>query len=129
MQWTKQLVATQQQKTEEILKETERMKAIADVNRTKDVLEIELEKELIQKEAEKNFSVIQNDILKLAEENLANVEAYKKEKAAEANKELYSKEYIQLEMAKSLSDNTKFYFSGETSPLGAVMSKILGNEN
>ena len=122
-------MATQQQKTEEILKETERMKAIADVNRTKDVLEIELEKELIQKEAEKNFSVIQNDILKLAEENLANVEAYKKEKAAEANKELYSKEYIQLEMAKSLSDNTKFYFSGETSPLGAVMSKILGNEN
>merc|ERR1712156_741456 len=79
VQWTEQLVATQQQKTEEIKKETERMKAIADVNRTKDVLEVELQKELLQKEADKNMSEIQNSIIKLAEENLANVEAYKKE--------------------------------------------------
>lgn len=126
MQWTEQLVATQQQETEKIRKETERMKALADANRTKDVLEIELQKELLQKEAEKNMSEIQNEIIKRAEENLANVNAYKKEKEAEANKQLYSQEYIALELSKSMSQNTKFYFSGETSPLGAVMDKILG---
>ena len=54
------------------------LKAIADVNRTKDVLEVELEKELLQKEADKNVSAIQNAIIKLAEENLADIEAYKK---------------------------------------------------
>ena len=127
VQWTEQLVATQQQKTEEIKKETERMKAIADVNRTKDVLEIELQKELLQKEADKNMSEIQNSIIKLSEENLANVEAYKKEKQAEANKNLYTQEYISLNLAKSLSQNTKMYFSGETSALGALLDKVLGN--
>ena len=127
VQWTEQLVASQQQKTEEIRKETERMKAIADVNRTKDVLEVELQKELLQKEADKNVSEIQNSIIKLAEENLADIAKYKKEQEAEANKALFTPEYVQLNLASKLSDNTKMYFSGETSPLGAVMDKILGN--
>ena len=30
-----------------------------------------------------------------------------------------------LELAKSLVNNTKFYFSGETSQLGALMANIL----
>ena len=64
------------------------------------------------------------EILKEREQNKADVENYKKSKAAEANTKLYSKEYIQLEMAKSLSNNTKFFFSGESSPLGAVFAKI-----
>ena len=37
VQWTKQLVAVQQQKTEEILKQTELLKALADANRQKEV--------------------------------------------------------------------------------------------
>ena len=125
MQWTEQLVAAQQQETEKIRKETERMSAIADVNRTRDVLQVELEKSLLSKEMERNMSAIQNDMIKLAEENLANVEAYRKERQAEANKALYSPEYISLELAKSLTHNTKLYFSGETSALGALMDKIL----
>lgn len=120
-------MATQQQKTEEIKKETERMKAIADANRTKDVLEIELQKEILQKEADKNLSEIQNLIIKNSEENLANVNAYTKEKEAEANKLLYSPEYVQLELAKSMSQNTKLFFSGDQSPLGALLNKILGD--
>merc|ERR1719510_19967 len=67
VQWTQQLVAVQEQKTEEIKKQTELMKALADANR---------EKELLQKEAEKNVSLINNDITKAEQENLANVEAY-----------------------------------------------------
>ena len=57
------------------------------------------------------------------------ISAYKKEKEAEANKELYTQEYVSLQLASKLSDNTKFYFSGETSPLGAIMTKILGDGN
>ena len=65
--------------------------------------------------------------IKDTEENKANLVAYQKEKQAEANKKLYSSQYIQLELAKALANNTKFYFSGETSPLGALMSKFIQN--
>jgi len=58
--------------------------------------------------------------------NKADLESYSKIKVAEANKNLYSKEYIQLEMAKALSNNTKFFFSGDESPLGSVLAKIMG---
>ena len=49
------------------------------------------------------------------------------EKAAEANEKLYTDKYVQLETSKYLSTNTKFYFSGETSPLGALLSKLIPN--
>lgn len=46
VQWTEQLVATQQQKTEKIKKETESLKAVADANRQKEVLKIDIEKQV-----------------------------------------------------------------------------------
>ncbi len=49
VQWTEQLVATQQQKTEEIKKQTESLKAVADAERHKKVLAIELEKQVSYK--------------------------------------------------------------------------------
>jgi len=127
VQWTEQLVAVQQQKTEKIKKETESIKALLDAEREKDVLEIELQKQLLKKEREKEVNDLEIQIIKSREENQADVDAYKKEKEAEANKNLYSPDYVKLEMAKALSENTKFYFSGETSPLGALLNKILGD--
>ena len=35
--------------------------------------------------------------------------------------------FIKLNLAQSLSNNTKFYFSGQQSELGALFNKILGN--
>lgn len=126
VQWTEQLVAVQQQKTEKIKKDTETIKAVADAERQKQVLEIDIQKEILRKEGEKALSTLENDILKDRVKSKADVENYSKKKLAEANKNLYSKEYIQLEMAKSLSTNTKFFFSGENSPLGSVLAKIMG---
>ena len=127
VQWTKQLVATQEQKTQQILKETENIKAKLDAEREKDVTEIELQKELLKKQKEKERNDLNIQIVKETEENKANIAAYQKQKQAEANKQLYSPEYIQLELAKALVNNTKFYFSGETSPLGALMTKFIPN--
>merc|ERR1711902_386699 len=59
VQWTEQLVATQQQKTETIKKETEKLRAIADAERNK------------------NISDITNEILKKREENLADISKFK----------------------------------------------------
>jgi len=68
VQWTEQLVATQQQKTEKIKKETETMKAILDAQRQKEVLEIDIEKDILRKEGEKKLSELENEILKLREQ-------------------------------------------------------------
>merc|ERR1712141_450004 len=126
VQWTEQLVATQQQKTEKIKKETESIKAVADAERHKKVLEIDVQKEILRKEGEKTLSTLENDILKEREQNQADVDKYKKTQDAEANSALYTPDFIKLEMAKALSQNTKFFFSGESIPLGAILSKIMG---
>lgn len=126
VQWTEQLVAKQKQKTEKIKEETETIKELLDAERDKSVLEIKIRKDLLQKEGERNLSALNNAIIRDREENQANVDNYKKTKDAEANKRLYTKEFIRLQMAQSLSKNTKFFFSGESSPLGAVLAKIMG---
>jgi len=127
VQWTEQLVATQQQKTETIKKETELLQAVADAERKKRVLEITIQERIIEKEGAKNVSLINNEIKKEAEQNEADIFKYKLEKEAEANNALYTDKYIQLNLAKSLSNNTKFYFSGQKSELGGIFNKIMGN--
>ena len=126
VEWTEQLVATQQQKTEKIKKETETMKAVLDAHRQKEVLEIDIQKDILRKEGEKKLSELENEIVKIREQNMADLANYKKTKEAEANQRLYTADYVRLEMARYLSSNTKFFFSGDQSPLGAVLSKIMG---
>ena len=125
VQWTEQLVATQQQKTEAIKKETERQNAVADAERKKDVIEIQIQEHILQEEGKRNVSTINNEIKKAAEENDADIHKYKVQQEAAANAELYTQQYVQLNLAKSISNNTKFYFSGAQSELGSIFSKIL----
>jgi len=125
VQWTQQLVAEQQQKTEEIKKETERINAVADAQRQKDVLEIKIQEQIIEMEGKKNISEINNEMAKERENNLADIAKYAKDKEAAGNKELYSPEYVKLQMAQSLANNTKFYFSGQESVMGGLLTKIL----
>ena len=125
VQWTEQLVATQKQKTEKIKKDTETIKAVADAERQKQVLQIDIQKEILRKEGEQKLSSVENQILKDREQARADVENYSKKKLAEANQNLYTPDFIRLEMAKSLSQNTTFFFSGDNSHLGAVLTKIM----
>jgi len=126
VQWTEQLVATQQQKTESIKKETEKIKALADAERQKAVLEINIQERILEKEGEEKVSTINNEIEKQKENNKADIEKYKLESEAAANEALYTDQYIQLNLAKALATNTKFYFSGDQSAMGSLFSKILG---
>merc|ERR1719195_84817 len=127
VQWTEQLVANQTQKTEEIRKKTELIKAVADAERQKAVLEIKIQEQILEKEGQKNVSSINNEIRREAENNEADIAKYKLEKEAEANAKLYTDKFVQLNLAKSLSNNTKFYFSGDNSALGSIFSKVLGS--
>ena len=143
VQWTEQLVANQTQKTEEIRKKTEQIKvkrikicelkpfnqsqAVADAERQKAVLEIKIQEQILEKEGQKNVSTINNEIRREAEQNEANIAKYKIEKEAEANSKLFTDKFVQLNLARSLSNNTKFYFSGDNSALGSIFGKVLGN--
>ncbi|CAG0889033.1 unnamed protein product [Cyprideis torosa] len=129
VQWTKQMVATQEQKTERIRKETEKIKAVLDAERNKAVLQIKIQEDILQKEGEKNISLINNEIQAAKEKNIADMEFYTQQQAAKANKELYSPDYVKLQLAKHLSTNTKLFFSGQDSVLGSLLGNIFGNEN
>ena len=144
VQWTEQLVATQQQKTEKIKKETETMKAVLDAQRQKEILEIDIAKDILRKEGDKKLLIfdvekdilrrdgdkklsdIENEIVKLRELNVADIQYNKMTKEAEGNQKLLTPDYVRLEMSKNLSKNTKFFFSGDQSPLGALMARIMG---
>merc|ERR1719410_2636308 len=108
-----------------IEKETERQNAVADAERKKDVIEIQIQEHILQEEGKRNVSTINNEIKKAAEENDADIHKYKVQQEAAANAELYTQQYVQLNLAKSISNNTKFYFSGAQSELGSIFSKIL----
>ena len=176
MQWTEQLVATQRQKTQQIVKETEKLNALADADRQKAVLEVDIEKQLINKAGQQNISLLEaehqqrlelvkketekqkaiadaerdktvmeitnerrilekegdqkvsmlhNEQLRLIGENEANVKAYAIEKEAEANKKLLTADYVKLNLAKAISPNTKYYFSGDKGIISGLISKIM----
>jgi len=125
VQWTEKLVAEKEREKEEVRKGTEEMRAVADANREKAVKIIELEKQILQKEAEKNMSLIVNEQYRLAEENKANVLKYMREKEAEGNQLIFTDAYLKIKMAEVFSNNTKLYFSGDQSPLGAIFNKLV----
>ena len=60
--------------------------------------------------------------------NLADIAKYAKDKEAAGNIALYTPEYVKLQVAQSLANNTKFFFSGQDSVLGGLLTKILANK-
>ena len=110
------------------LKPLNQSQALADAERQKAVLEIKIKEQILEKEGQKNVSTINNEIRREAEQNEANIAKYKIEKEAEANSKLFTDKFVQLNLARSLSNNTKFYFSGDNSALGSIFRKVLGND-
>ena len=104
-------------------------KTVADAERQKKVLEIDVPKQILQKEGDKKLSTLENEILKDWTQAAADAEKYTKEKQAEADKFLFDNDgYVQIEMAKSFSTNTWFFFSGDQSPLGSILPRIMGED-
>jgi len=119
------LEAEHQQRLELVKKETEKQKAIADAERDKTVMEITNERRILEKEGDQKVSQLHNEQLRLVGENEANIKAYAIEKEADANRKLLTAEYVKLNMAKAISPNTKYYFSGEKGIISGLLSKIM----
>jgi len=125
IEWTKQLVAQQKQKTEKIKKETILQNAVMDAERAKAIGQIDNQAKLQRKENEQNVSTLENQIRKQTEDTNADIESYMAASRAEYNKNLLTDQYIKLQMAKSLITNTKVYFSGQDSAFGSILSNLI----
>ena len=119
------MVAQQKQKTQQILKETEKLKAVADADRSKAVQSIETAKQIDIEEGLKNISRIHDQSMADHHKIMADVSSYVDNSKAESNQKLLTDNYIKLQLARSIANNTKMFFSGENSALGAVLSQLL----
>ena len=127
VQYVERLVAEKEQEKQEVIKQTQELKAVADANRNKAVKIIDLEKQLLEKETQKNISQIENERYRLAEENKANVMKFRGQKEAEANALILTDQYVKLKIAEMFSTNSKLYFSGEKTVFSSIFSKLLSN--
>lgn len=129
IEWTKQLVAQQKQKTEKIKKETVLQNALMDAERKKEVVKIQMKSDIEKQESVNNISALATAQKKRREETIADIQSYKALTQAEANKNLLTDQYIKMNMAKALMNNTKMYFSGQDSALGSILGNILNLQN
>jgi hypothetical protein len=95
-----------------------------DAEREKEVEKIEISKRIQQEEGKKNISAINNAIWMDKKKNEADASTYVQESEANSNKLLLTDEYIRLQVAKSMMNNTKMFFSGTDSVMGSVLSQI-----
>merc|ERR1711879_672575 len=128
VEWTKQLVAEQQKKTIKIKKDTEKMKAISDAEREKEVEAIRIARAIEIEEGERNKTAIKSQAFNDRMRVRADAMNYVASKEAESNRELLTPEYIQLQVAKNMMNNTKLYFSGDSSIVGGLLSSIYDNQ-
>ena len=126
IQWMEQIYEVQRQTTEAIIKETENLGAISDAEIRKAVSAIETEKAMLQKSGDKSISNLNDVIVRAREENLGQIVKYRKEKEAEANKLLFANPaYLDLMTSKAMASESKVYFSGKESVLGALLQDIM----
>ena len=125
IEWTRQLVAQQKQKTDKIHKETTLQNAVYDAERAKEVSRIENEKLIQRKRNEENISELENTIRTKKENTNTDIRSYRVASDAKNNAELLTDQYIKLQMTQSMLNNTKIFFSGQDSALGSLLSNIL----
>jgi len=110
---TKLLVAIQAQKVAEKEAETQKKKATIDAHTKSEVSKIKMEQEIMEKESQKKIKELEDLATLNHEKTIADAYFYQKQKEAEANKLIYQSitpEFLQLELIRSIQNNTKIYF-------------------
>ena len=126
---TKLLISTQRQRVVEKEAETERKKAVIEAEKEAHVAKIQFERMIMEKEMEQVMTIMYTrwrcnfmifflqknneieDTIHLAREKAkTDAEFYRVQKQAEANKLLYTPEFIEIKKFESLTNNQKVYF-------------------
>jgi len=125
-QKTQLLIQVEQEKTARKEEEIQRMRETIKAQKEAEVARIDAEKiatiarinsdkEILQKEAEQKKRAIDDQIFLSQQRAVADAGHYELTKRAEANKLLYTEEFLRYVLYTSLANNTKIYF-GEKIP-------------
>lgn len=107
---TKLLISTQRQRVVEKEAETERKKAVIEAEKESHVAKIQFERMIMEKEMVQKNNEIEDTIHLAREKAKTDAEFYRIQKQAEANKLLYTQEFIEIKKFESLTNNQKVYF-------------------
>lgn len=90
--------------------ETERKKAIIEAEKVAFVAKIQYEQKVMEKESLQRIANIEDEMHLARQKSHADAEFYMLKLQAEANKLLYTPEYLEMKKYESLAQNTKVYF-------------------
>ncbi|XP_058795652.1 erlin-1-like [Phymastichus coffea] len=107
---TKLLISTQHQKVVEKDAETDRKKAIIEAEKEAQVAKIQYNQKIMEKESLQRMAAIEDEMHLAREKSRSDADYYQMAKQAEANKLLLTKEYLELEKYKALSQNAKVFY-------------------
>ncbi len=107
---TKLLISTQRQKVVEKEAETERKKAIIEAEKEAHVAKIQFDRKIMEKESNQKIAQIDDAMHLAKEKSVADAEYYKMQKQAEANKLLFTQEFIEVKKYEAIASNQKVYF-------------------
>jgi len=124
---TKLMISVEAQKVAEKEAETDKKKATIEAEKQAAVSKIKMEQQVMEKESQKQMKKLEDEGLLFHEKTIADGEFYQKTKLAEANSATLTKEYLQLEMIKSLGNNTKVYFGPAIQSLYLDLLDMLSN--
>eukprot|EP01113_Clastostelium_recurvatum_P046216 TRINITY_DN805_c0_g1_i1.p1 TRINITY_DN805_c0_g1~~TRINITY_DN805_c0_g1_i1.p1 ORF type:complete len:337 (-),score=94.08 TRINITY_DN805_c0_g1_i1:93-1103(-) len=107
---TKLMISTATQKVVEKEAETDRIRATIEATKVAEVARIQAEQRIMEMEAVQRQRKVEDETHLTHEKALADAAYYRVAKEAESNKLKLTPEYLQLEMTRSISQNTKIYF-------------------
>lgn len=107
---TKLLIAEASSKVVEQEAETDRKRANIQARKLADVSQINMEKEISEKAALKKIAAIEDSMHLAREKAVADAEFYRATKEAEANNELLTDQYLELQQIIAMGNSSKVYF-------------------
>ncbi|KAK9878773.1 hypothetical protein WA026_023753 [Henosepilachna vigintioctopunctata] len=124
---TKLLIAIQHQKVVEKDAETERKRAIIEAEKEAQVAKIQYEQKVMEKESHQRISQIEDEMHLARQKSHTDADFYRLQQKAEANKLLFTPEYIELKKFESLGQNSKVYFGNKIPHTFIQTDHISGN--
>merc|ERR1711935_475163 len=107
---TKLLISQQRQKVVEKDAETERKRGVIEAEKNAMIQKIKTDAIVLEKEELRKISEIEDATNLARQKGIADAEAYKQMKEAEANQAKLTPAYLEYSRYQSLSNNTKIFF-------------------
>ncbi|CAD5124136.1 DgyrCDS12437 [Dimorphilus gyrociliatus] len=107
---TKLLIAVEKQKVVEREAETDRKRALIEAEKVSQVSKIQWEQKVMEKESQKKISMIEDETYRAKQKAIADAAFYTKQKEADANKIIFTREYLEVKKFEAISKNNKIYF-------------------